>query len=209
MQRFPLLALLSTLVLAPLACSRPAPDGDAQIRWRAILDLKRQLATPRRPGAPDARQQYADALAAFIKRYPEHGRAAEVYEKLELEFAKQLVDQGRFEEGIHHYRAILALNPGCREAGLGLADAADRMTVSRDELAAVTKGMTHADVARLLGRPRENWSETIRKAGGDTECWYYRGADGGLASVFLARGRVFATDYSASDTRAAHPAVVK
>src|SRR5512140_2487610 len=144
MQRFPLLVLVSTLALLPLACSRPAPDGDEQIRWRAILDMKRQLTGPHAPGGPDVRQQYADALAAFVKRYPQHGRAAQVYQRLELDFARQLADQGRFEEAIHHYRSILALDAACHEAGIGLADAANRMTVTRSELKTVAKGMSRA-----------------------------------------------------------------
>lgn len=209
MQRFPLLALVTTILLLPLACSRPLPDGDEQIRWRAILDLKRQLTGPQAPGAPDVRQQYADALHAFVTRYPQHGRATQVYQRLELDFARQLADQGRFEEAIHHYRAILALDANCREAGIGLADAANRMTVTREELAAVGKGMSRDKVARILGHPRDGWIETVEKRGGKTECWYYRGADGGLASVFLASGRVFATDYSATDTRATQASAMK
>lgn len=156
-----------------------------------------------------ARQQYADALAAFVKRYPQHGRAAEVYRQLELEFARQLVEQGRFEDAIHHYHAILATDPDSREAGLGLADTANRMTVTRAELASVRKGMTRAEVERLMGRPRDGWQETVEKNGGKTECWYYRGADGRLASIFMSGGRVFATDYSASDPRAMQPRAVK
>lgn len=202
MQRGPLSALLCSVVLLAVACPRPPLDGEEQVRWRAVLDLKRQALAAPSARKRDARQQYADALAAFVRQHPKHGRAAEVYQDVKLDFAMELVRQGRYEDAIHHFRAILAIDPACREAGIGLAEAANRMTVTREELAAIQKGMKRADVERLLGAPRNGWVRTVKKDVGTTECWYYRGADGGLASVFIGGGRVFATDYSASDARA-------
>ena len=37
------------------------------------------------------KQAYADSVAAFVGRYPNHGRAREVYTYLQIDFARELV----------------------------------------------------------------------------------------------------------------------
>src|SRR5947209_3371786 len=116
--------LLVIVALAAAACSgHDAGSDDAE--WRGVLQHKRAAA------APDARtadkQVYADSLAAFVDRHPAHSRAREVYQHIQIDFARDLAGLGRYQDAIRVYRAVLAHDGGNADAKRGLSDAVDHL----------------------------------------------------------------------------------
>ena len=91
---------------------------------------------------------YADALAAFVSRNPDHSRARDVYRRVQLDFARELSALGRYQDAIRFYRAVLSDAPKNPEALAGLSVALDRLTVSRPKLLALEKGMSQHEVAK-------------------------------------------------------------
>lgn len=188
MRRF--LVLIS---LAALSCGGGSRGGvDNSSEWLQVLRHKQAAQAPN--ARPQARQMYADSLGAFVRNHPTHSRAREVYEHIQLDFARELAFLGRYQDAIRIYRAVLAHDPQSVAALQGLGDALDHLVVSRERLLALRKGMSQRDVAQLLGKPIPGWQ--VRNDRPDTaiESWYYRRIGGGIAGVYFRDGVLFAAE---------------
>lgn len=183
--------LVPVLTAAVIACSDRPETPDHQAEWRDVLKQKQAAAAQPTPGA---RQAYADSLAAFVRRHPNHGRAREVYHRIQLEFANDLSALGRHQDAVRFYRSVLNHDPTNAEAQKGLDLTLSRLAVSRDKLLALEKGMTTREVAQLLGKPVPGWTMKTRRRGAVNEAWYYRTTSGGLAGVYFRDGKVFAAE---------------
>lgn len=164
----------------------------ARADWLEVLERKRAASAA--GASPQAKQAYADSLAAFVQKHPRHGRGREVYQNIQLEFARELAERGRHQDAIRFYRAILNHSPDHEEANRGLEAAIDALAVTRAELLQLRKGMTQKEVVRLLGRPVPGWKVTVQHRGAEIESWYYRTTDGGVAGVYFRDGRLFAAE---------------
>jgi tetratricopeptide (TPR) repeat protein len=185
-----LLAAFSLLLI--LACGDRSVQQDHQAEWANVLRHK-QAAAAVGATAQD-RQQYADAVRAFMEKYPDHSRGREVWHRLQLEFANDLAAVGRHQDAIRFYRAVLVQDPANREASRGLAGAVDRLAVSREKLLELGKGMGHREVASILGRPMPGWTTVRKRPEAKFEAWYYRTREGGVAGVYFRDGKVFAAE---------------
>ena len=137
---------------------------------------------------------YADSLGAFVRNHPTHSRAREVYEHIQLDFARELAFLGRYQDAIRIYRAVLAHDPQNVAALRGLGDAVDHLAVSREKLLALRKGMSQRDVAHLLGKPIPGWQVRNDRPDTTIESWYYRRIGGGIAGVYFRDGVLFAAE---------------
>lgn len=189
-----------TLLLLPLAggCrdDRSAPDRQAE--WRAVLEQK--AAAANRDAPPEERQRYADSVRAFVEKHPDHGRAREVWHRLQLEFADELMEHGRPHEAVRFYRAVLLADRSNEHAARGWAAAAERLAIAPARLAALTPGMAPDDVEELLGRPMPGWTQRRQRRGATFEAWYFRTTTGGVAGVYFRDGRMIAAE-KASDAK--------
>jgi hypothetical protein len=183
------------ILLVSAACANE-PAADHQAEWRDVLQHKRAAVAP--DASPDHKQVYADSVRAFVQKHPEHTRAREVWQVLQVEFADDLAAAGRYQDAIRFYRAVLAHHPENERARHGMAVAADRLAITRDKLTALRKGMSHRQVASLLGRPMPGWTVKNRRAGGTFEAWYYRTRSGAVAAVYFRDGEVLAAEESSS-----------
>ena len=184
-------AVLAALVLA---CGGAETEPDHRAEWRDVL--RHKSAAKSAAATPQHKQVYADSVRAFVQKHPDHGRAREVWLSMQLEFADDLAASGRHQEAIRFYRAVLVDDPENDRARRGLALAADRLAVTRDKLLALEKGMSHRQVADILGKPMPGWSVKHRRAGATMEAWYYPARGGGVAAVYFRDGRVLAAEES-------------
>lgn len=183
-------ATSAVLAFMLIGCGHPA-EPDHQAEWRSVLEKKSAASVE---ASPERKQVYADTLAAFVRRHPNHIRGREVYQRIQLEFARELGALGRYQDAIRFYRAVLAHDPRNAEARAGLTDAYSRLAVSREKLLTVERGMSHRDVAGVLGKPVPGWTAKNARRGSTVEAWYYRTTTGGLAGVYFRDGRVFAAE---------------
>lgn len=190
MRVFP--SVLAGLALfAAVACnSEPPPDHQSE--WRDVL--RHKPAATAAHASPDHKQVYADSVRAFVERHPNHSRAREVWQRLQLEFADDLAAAGRYQDAIRFYRAVLEHHPESEQARRGLAHAASRLAVTREKLLTLRKGMSHRQVAAVLGKPIPGWSVENRRAGTTFEAWYYRTRTGQLAAVYFREGKVIGAE---------------
>lgn len=140
------------------------------------------------------KQLYADSVRAFVQRHPEHKRAREVWQRLQLDFADDLAEMGRHQDAIRIYRAVLAQDNENEHASRSMAVAAGRLAVSRDRLLELRKGMSARNVASLLGKPMPGWIVRNERPEATIEAWYYRTRGGGVAAVYFREGKVFAAE---------------
>lgn len=193
MRVFPL--FFAGLALLGAACGGDsAPDHQAE--WRDVLRHKRAAVSP--DASPEQKQLYADSVRAFVAKHPDHGRGQEVWMRLQLEFANDLAAVGRYQDAIRFYRSVLTAHPESDEARRGLAVAADRLAISREKLLALQKGMSHREVAGLLGKPMPGWSRKTSRGGTKFEAWYYRTRSGAVAAVYFREGKVLAAEENSS-----------
>ena len=183
--------VLFAVVLLAVACAREH-EVDHQTEWRQVLEAKKAAVAP--TASPRARQVYADSLSAFVRRHPNHGRARQVYQLIQLEFARELAALGRHQDAIRFYRAVMTRDPHNEVARQGLAASAAKLAVSRDRLLLLEKGMSQSQVAEILGKPIPGWTVMKRRRDTVTEAWYYRTTVGGLAGVYFRDGKVFAAE---------------
>lgn len=184
-------SLVLLLVLPLVACARDN-GRDTTAEWRTVLEQKRAASGPN--ATPAAKQAYADSLAAFVDRNPSHSRAREVYQRIEIDFARDLAAIGRYQDAIRVYRAVLTHDPRNADAERGMADAVDKLAVTHAKLVQLERGMSQHDVSRLLGKPIPGWTETKERPDATIECWYYRTADGGLAGIYFRDGALIAAE---------------
>lgn len=180
------------LVVVAAACAREAPGPDHQAEWRQVLEQKKVALAAE--AAPKQKQAYADALSAFVRRHPNHSRAREVYHRVQLEFADELSSLGRHQDAIRFYRAVMTRDPANEHARTGFAIAASRLAITRDKLEQLEKGMSHRQVAGILGKPMPGWTVKTGRRGMTIEGWYYKTTAGGIAGVYFRDGRVFAAE---------------
>ena len=179
------------LAIVVVSCGR-THSVDISGEWVRVLHQKKAALSSR--ATPRQKQAYADSLAAFVTRYPTHARAREVYHHIQLDFASELSSLGRYQDAIRFYRAVLADDPKNQQALNGLKIALDRLTVSRDKLLLLEKGMSQHDVARLLGKPIPGWSARTERPDCTIDAWYYRTSDRGVAGVYFRDGTLFAAE---------------
>jgi hypothetical protein len=195
MRVFPIFA--AVLAVLMLASCNQAPVSDHQAEWRDVLRHKRAAVAP--GATPDHKQVYADSVRAFVQKHPTHSRAADVWQRLQLEFADDLAAAGRYQDSIRFYRAILEHHPENDAARRGMALAAARLAVTREGLLALRKGMSQRQVAGLLGKPIPGWNVKNDRAGATFEAWYYRMRNGALAGVYFRDGKVFAAEETSNE----------
>ncbi len=179
-------------VLITTACGIAPDNPDHQAEWRDVLRHKKAAVSPQ--ATPQAKQVYADALSAFVRKHPGHSRARQVYERIQLEFANELAALGRYQDSIRFYRAVLTSDPENSEARHGMQAAVDRLAVTHEKLLAIEIGMTKKQVAHLLGKPIPGWTVTNERPSATIDAWYYRTTGGGLAAVYFRDGEVFAAE---------------
>jgi len=187
---FALIFVLAALLAA--GCRDRVAEPDHQSEWREVLRHKQAAAHAQ--ATPQQKQVYADSVAAFVTKHPNHGRAREVWQRIQLEFAADLVAIGRHQDAIRFYRAVLAHDPANDVAKRGLEAAAERLAVTRAKLLALEKGMSHRQVAAILGKPIPGWTVSTRRTGALMEAWYYRTHGGGLAAVYFRNGEVLGAE---------------
>jgi hypothetical protein len=183
--------LTASLALLALACGGQQPP-DHQSEWRDVLRHKHAAIAAN--ASPDHKQIYADSVRAFVVKHPNHSRAGEVWQRLQLEFADDLANAGRYQDAIRLYRSVLSDHPESDHARSGLALAAARLAVSREGLLALRKGMSQRQVASLLGKPIPGWTVRNQRAGTTFDAWYYRTRGGAVAGVYFRDGKVFAAE---------------
>jgi len=184
---------LLVLFLIGAACGvNDATDNASE--WIHVLNRKKAAVSPK--AGPRQKQIYADSLGAFVTRYPSHSRAREVYRRVQLDFARELASLGRYQDSIRFYRAVLSDDPQNREALAGIAAAFDRLTVTRQKLLALEKGMSQRDVAHLLGKPAPGWMARTERPDCTIDAWYYRTSERGVAGVYFRDGSLFAAEES-------------
>lgn len=195
MRVFPIFATVAAALLLG-SCSRDAAP-DHQAEWRDVLRHKQAAVAP--GATPDHKQLYADSVRAFVQKHPTHSRAADVWQRLQLEFADDLAGAGRYQDAIRFYRAILEHHPENEGARRGMAVAAARLAVTREGLLALRKGMSQRQVAGVLGKPIPGWNVKNDRAGATFEAWYYRMRNGALAGVYFRDGKVFAAEETSNE----------
>ena len=183
---------VTLLLLFAAACADRNAQSDHQSEWREVLRTKPAAVAPN--AKPEDRQAYADAVRGFVEKHPDHGRAREVWQRLQLEFADDLAAMGRHQDAIRFYRAVLTHDPTNAPASRGLALAVDRLAVSRERLLELEKGMSQRQVANVLGRPMPGWTAKNKRPEATIEAWYYRTRGGGVAGVYFRDGKVFAAE---------------
>lgn len=164
--------------------------------WVEVLQHKKAAAAPN--ATPAQKQIYADSVRAFVQKHPHHGRGREVWERIQLEFAEELAQHGRYRDALRFYRAVLEHNPMNATAQAGAELAADRLAVTREKLMQLEKGMSHRQVSQLLGKPLPGWTEKRDRSVADIEAWYYPTRSGGVAGVYFRNGKVFAAEESSN-----------
>lgn len=185
---------VTLLLLCAAACAERDAQPDHQSEWREVLRTK--PAAMAADARPEQKQAYADAVRGFVQKHPDHGRAREVWQRLQLEFANDLAAMGRNQDAIRFYRSVLSHDAANAEASRGLALAVERLAVSREKLLELQKGMSERQVAGLLGKPMPGWTTRTRRPEATFEAWYYRTRDGGVAGIYFRDGKVFAAEES-------------
>ncbi len=183
-----------TLGIALLGCGSKNDGVDRQAEWRQVLENKK--AAVANQASPVQKQVYADSIAAFVRRHPDHNRAREVYHRIQIEFADELTERGRHQDAIRFYRSVLNHDARNQRARQGLSLAIDRLAVSREKLLQLEKGMSQREVAKVLGKPIPGWTNRQTRRGGTIEAWYYRTSSGNVAGVYFRNGQVFAAEES-------------
>ena len=192
MRVFVLVSALAAILIA--GCADRSAQVDHQDEWRDVLRQKRAAVAP--DATAQQKQVYADSVRAFAEKHPDHGRAREVWRRIQIEFADDLSSMGRYQDAIRFYRAVLTHDATNEPARRGLAAALAKLAVSRDKLLELEKGMSQRDVASILGKPIPGWTARNVRPGAEMEAWYYKTRDGGLAAVYFRNGKVFAAEES-------------
>lgn len=170
-----------------------APAGDAR-SWQSVKNLDQNWRNAPKSEAAKARQRWIDALREFVVAHPNQEQARNEWDKVALEFARDLERQGRYRAAAPYLEAILEHRPDDDTVSAELAQVRQRMTVSDATLKDIHPGMTRDEVEDLLGPPRPGWSTTARNGEHSAEAWFYEHEDGGKASIHFVDGKVFQVD---------------
>lgn len=180
------------LAFAVSACGVQREASDHAADWLRVLRHKRAAAAHN--ASAGQKQIYADSLGAFVQQHPGHGRARQVYQRVQLDFASELSALGRHGDAIRFYRAVLRQDPHNPEALNGFAAEAGRLAVSHERLLKLQKGMSTREVAGILGQPIPGWSKRTERRDSVVDAWYYRKTDGSVAGVYFRDGELFAAE---------------
>lgn len=181
------LFLVSCALALSASCAGSPPEPDPADEWLEVLDARKAISDD-----PRTAQQWADQLHAFLTRYPDHARAREVWETLEIEHATRLGDSGRPAEGAARLRKLLESGPRDRHrVREAMAALEKRVHISGEELAQIRNGLTPDQVEVLLGAPPPGWR---RSTGKQSESWYYRAENDATAAVHFHDGKVISVD---------------
>ena len=197
MRKSTLALLFSLLIPALFGCRDAVVDEPVQREWRSVLQARKQMRDSDGPSREVARQVYVASLSQFRARFPDHERANLAYQEMELEYARHLAGQGRYEDAIPYYQSVLAQMPDSEEVRAELLEAERKRFVSADDLADLRRGMSASEVAERLGHPQPGWSRRLVRGDAVTDSWYYRRRDGGIAGVFFRNGSLFAAELDA------------
>jgi len=187
MQRVSIAALL--LAATAIGCRH---DEAPRVRWSHV-EAAREAAS-KDPSAI-SRQAYIDALAEYLERHPDDRKASELYVGEEVAYARSLRDKGRYAAAVPYYEDAVARTPGSEQLKTELAEARSRISVPRERFEQLSSHMSREEVRDLLGSPRPGWVHTIEKSGHVYETWYYKRADGGLASVSFVDDTIRLAEY--------------
>ena len=193
--------LLVPLALLALACCSGSDSTDSSHEWLHVLRHKKAATAPN--ATPQQKQAYADSLGAFVQAHPTHGRAREVYQRIQIDFANELASLGRYQDAVRFYRAVLTHDPANADAQRGLADAVAHLAITNDKLLQLERGMSQRDVARILGKPIPGWTSRLERRDSVVEAWYYRKVDGGVAGVYFRDGELLAAEENSNARLAA------
>jgi hypothetical protein len=189
------LLLLLLLLLSFLSCSRQSERVSTDVEeWRLVLHAKKAAV---KADDPQTRQHYAETLLRFVQKHPDHARARQVYNELEIDLAHDLTEKGAYDQALRYLRDVEARDPKNRRLQRQLAETLDLQSVDSTELSAVKAGMTYTAVRTLLGAPPTGWNRSSED--GRYESWFYRNADGGTAAVHFDHGKVIGIDYSGGE----------
>lgn len=186
------LLLLPVLAVFLLSCNEASVTAEDHDQWREVLRQKREAVAP--DATPEKKQIYADSVRAFVQKYPHHGRGREVWYRMQLEFADELSERGRYHNALRFYQAVVEHDPLNEHARRGIATTVERLAVTRDKLLLLEKGMSKRQVAHILGKPIPGWTVTRKSGTADSEAWYYRTKAGALAAVHFRDGDVIAAE---------------
>lgn len=184
------LLIIALLLLA--SCRAEVRESDHQAEWLRVLEQKKAAVAVEASALQ--KQVYADSLVDFVRRYPDHARAREVYHRVQIEFADELVSLGRYQDAIDFYTAGLMHDATKDDARERMAQAAERLAVTREKLEQLEQGMSRREVAGILGKPSPGWTTKRDRRGKTFEAWYYRTTSGGIAGVYFRDGEVFAAE---------------
>jgi tetratricopeptide (TPR) repeat protein len=173
------------------------PDPELQ-EWRSVLAAKEAIEKTGPAPAVQARQKYIDTLREFCRRYPAHTRAREVYLAAELEYARELLSGGEYDDAARFFESALRDNPDDADVREEFEQAIRSRFLTRNELVSLRKGMRPEEVAAHLGQPLPGWERSITKTGATITSWYYPRPDGGVGGVYFRNGRLFAAEYEKS-----------
>ena len=183
---------------ASLAASRAAVAPGAALPPEAVA-LQREIeALDRELGRRVVAYINADPPKAGQPMTPEQLAAVRLKSAEDLLIAKDHVDfAGDYEKAIGIYAAALRIDPENVEVKAALFDAETKRFMTADRFAAVTKGMSEADVIRALGRPLAK--NMVPYPERKISAWYYpKNAAGEAAGVFFNDARVVhSTDFTA------------
>lgn len=178
--------ILVPAVLLVLASCSGDDGGDNSREWLHVLGHKKAAVAPN--ATPQQKQVYADSLGAFVQKHPTHNRARELYQRIQIDFAKELAVLGRYQDSARFYRAVLEHDPANDDARRGMADVVAHLAVSRAKLLQLERGMSQRQVAQILGKPIPGWTARVERRDSVVEAWYYRKIDGGIAGVYFRDG---------------------
>jgi hypothetical protein len=193
MRRFVPAAAVLLFLAACSGDANSALDRD----WLQVLHHKKAAAAS--TASTQQKQIYADTLGAFVQQHPQHSRARAVYERIQLDFARELASLGRYQDSIRFYRAVLTHDPDNAEASKGVADAVERLAVPHSKLLALEKGMSEHQVSQLLGKPIPGWTSKHERSEVVNESWYYRTSEGGIAGIYFRDGLLVAAEATAQE----------
>lgn len=184
---------LTLIVLGAASCSdrSAATAPSVADEWRGVLATKKAAMTG---DDLQARQRYADRLLSFINRHPDHARAREVYDDLQLSFARELAARGEYALAIEYYDDLLERRPAAADIAAERAEVKSRTSVDPGELAKLERGMTTQQVEALLGRPPRGWRRAAQKERTRYESWFYRDSKGDVIAIHFDSGRLFTVD---------------
>jgi hypothetical protein len=164
------------------------------MRWVEVEQLETQYLHSATEQKAATKQQWADAVHAFLREWPDHPAAGRTWNELQLDYAEQLEVNGRFADAESHYSSLAGRVEDHRRAREGLERVRRRQSLSRDDIARLEKGMEQAEVVRLLGPPTPGWEKPAGEQLDAFESWYYQTADNEVRGVHFRNGRLFATD---------------